>query len=377
MATAYSIRPADWPDLERIMQLIDHSRSIMRAVGNASQWVGYPGPDLIGSDMAHGIGHVILQGGQIVGYFALLLDPEPTYAYIEDGQWIDDTTPYGTLHRLACAPGVQGIARSAFSFAEERCASVRVDTHRDNPIMLHIIAGRGYTRCGVVYMRDGSPREAFQKMTYPMVTPSLRNYVEAEILPRYNHFDAAHRLDHIQTVMAQSMELRNMLEKQGTANLNPDMVYTIAAYHDTGVVEGRERHHLVSGRIIREDARLREWFSPEQIETMAQAAEDHRASSGHPPRSIYGRIVAEADRFIDPETIVRRTVQFGLEHYPEMSPEEHYARMSQHLHEKYGRDGYLKLWFENSPNAARLELLREMMEDEARMKELFEKYYTD
>ena len=178
MATAYSIRPAKLPDLERIMQLIDHSRSIMRAVGNASQWVGYPGPDLIGSDMARGIGHVILQGGQIVGYFALLLDPEPTYAYIEDGQWIDDTTPYGTLHRLACAPGVQGIARSAFSFAEERCASVRVDTHRDNPIMLHIIAGRGYTRCGVVYMRDGSPREAFQKMTYPMVTPSLRNYVE-------------------------------------------------------------------------------------------------------------------------------------------------------------------------------------------------------
>lgn len=371
MATAYSIRPADWPDLERIMQLIDHSRSIMRAVGNASQWVGYPGPDLIGSDMAHGIGHVILQGGQIVGYFALLLDPEPTYAYIEDGQWIDDTTPYGTLHRLACAPGVQGIARSAFSFAEERCASVRVDTHRDNPIMLHIIAGRGYTRCGVVYMRDGSPREAFQKMTYPMVTPSLRNYVEAEILPRYNHFDAAHRLDHIQTVMAQSMELRNMLEKQGTANLNPDMVYTIAAYHDTGVVEGREHHHLVSGRIIRGDKQLTQWFTPDEIETMAQAAEDHRASSSAMPRSLYGQIVAEADRDIEPVTIVRRTIQYGLSHYTGLDREAQWQRTLQHLHEKYAEGGYLKLYIPCSRNARQLEKLRQLISDTDRLRALF------
>ena len=113
----------------------------------------------------------------------------------------------------------------------------------------------------------------------------------------------------------------------------------------------------------------------EEIEVMAQAAEDHRASSDHPPRSIYGRIVAEADRFIEPETIVRRTVQYGLEHYPEYSREEHYARMFQHLHEKYGRDGYLKLWFEESPNAARLEQLRTMMEDEALMRRLFNRYY--
>jgi len=205
---------------------------------------------------------------------------------------------------------------------------------------------------------------------YP-VTPSLQAYVEKSVIPRYDGFDQAHRREHVSMVIDQSLELA------GKLGVDKDMAFAIAAYHDTGLCEGREIHHLVAGRIIREDAALRQWFTEEQIETMAQAAEDHRASSGHPPRSIYGRIVAEADRFIDPETIVRRTVQFGLEHYPEMSPEEHYARMSQHLHEKYGRDGYLKLWFENSPNAARLELLREMMEDEARMKELFEKYYTD
>ena len=108
---------------------------------------------------------------------------------------------------------------------------------------------------------------------------------------------------------------------------------------------------------------------------MADAAEDHRASAAREPRTIYGRIVAEADRFIDPETIIRRTVQYGLEHYPQLTHEEHYARMMSHLHEKYGRGGYLHLWLEDSPNAARLEELRAMMTDEASMRTLFERFF--
>lgn len=198
---------------------------------------------------------------------------------------------------------------------------------------------------------------------------TLRHYIEEEIIPRYDHFDLAHRRDHVMMVIGQSLELAKLLD------VDAEMVYAIAAYHDTGLCEGRDVHHLVSGRIIREDERLREWFSADDIEVMAQAAEDHRASSDHPPRSIYGRIVAEADRFIDPETIVRRTVQYGLEHYPEYSREEHYGRMLQHLHEKYGRRGYLKLWFEDSPNASRLEELRRMMDDGTQMRHLFYKYY--
>ena len=129
--------------------------------------------------------------------------------------------------------------------------------------------------------------------------------------------------------------------------------------------EGNERD-------IREDRNLRKWFTEEQISVMAEAAEDHRASSDHEPRSIYGRIVAEADRCIDPMTIIQRTVQFGLDHYPELSREEHYRRMVAHLHEKYGRSGYLKLWFSDSPNARRLEELRNMMDDEALLHKLFD-----
>jgi Predicted HD superfamily hydrolase len=191
------------------------------------------------------------------------------------------------------------------------------------------------------------------------------SYIESEIIPRYDSFDAAHRRDHVSMVIKQSLEIAEHLD----VDLN--MVYVIAAYHDTGLCEGREHHHEVSARIIKADENLRRWFSEEQIQIMADAAEDHRASAKNAPRTIYGRIVAEADRFIDPETIVRRTIQYGLDHYPELSKEQQYDRMMQHLHEKYGRNGYLKLWFPESPNAARLEKLRQMIDNETEIKEIF------
>ena len=203
------------------------------------------------------------------------------------------------------------------------------------------------------------------------IRQDIQAYIEREILPRYDSFDAAHRRDHVEMVIKQSLELA---EQTGA---DAEMAYVIAAYHDTGLCEGRERHHLVSGTIIRADQNLLQWFSSEQIETMACAAEDHRASADHAPRTLYGRIVAEADRFIDPETIVRRTVQFGLEHYPELDKAGHYERTLQHLHEKYGRNGYLKLWFTDSPNAQRLELLRQIIDDEPQLRRLFDEYWEN
>jgi len=200
------------------------------------------------------------------------------------------------------------------------------------------------------------------------VNEDLRRYVEREILPRYDHFDKAHRRDHVEMVIEQSMQMAERLD------VNADMCYAIAAYHDTGLCEGREHHHEVSARIIKADEQLRNWFNEEQIQTMADAAEDHRASANHAPRTIYGRIVAEADRFIDPATVIQRTIQYGLDHYPELSREQHYERMVAHLREKYGRGGYLQLWFEDSPNAQRLERLRQMIDDEAQLRKCFEEF---
>ena len=208
-------------------------------------------------------------------------------------------------------------------------------------------------------------------MKYTTIHSNLKAYIERDILPRYDHFDAAHQRNHAEEVIARSLALAEHYD------VDKNMVYAIAADHDTGLCEGRDTHHLVSGRIIREDRKLREWFNEEQIETMAQAAEDHRASSGHEPRSIYGKIVAEADRLITPEKVIRRTIQFGLDHYPELDKEGQYRRFREHLLEKYSDTGYLRLWLPESENAPRLEELRSIIRDETQMRAAFETHWMD
>ena len=200
----------------------------------------------------------------------------------------------------------------------------------------------------------------------------LKDYLEKEILSRYDEFDAAHRRDHAEKVIRESLKLAEGYE------VDEDMVYTIAAYHDTGLIEDRKTHHLVSGRIMRTDMNLRKWFSEEKIEVMAQAVEDHRASTDHIPRSIYGRIVAEADRNIDPDIIILRTVQYGLSNYPELDRAGHIKRALQHLDEKYSQHGYLKLWIPGSENERRLHQLWRMLEDQpaivARIERILDDY---
>lgn len=198
------------------------------------------------------------------------------------------------------------------------------------------------------------------------VDKSLRSYIETVILPLYDNFDAAHQRNHVDMVIEQSLIIASELD----VDLN--MVYTVASYHDIGLTEGRRTHHLVSGRIMRKDERLYDWFNMAQIEVMAQACEDHRASSDHEPRSIYGKIVAEADRFIDPDIILRRTIQYGLSNYPDLDKDGQWHRTLNHLHEKYGEGGYLRLWFENSPNVARLKALREIIKDEQLLHQKFD-----
>ena len=199
----------------------------------------------------------------------------------------------------------------------------------------------------------------------------MKHYIETEIIPQYEAFDKAHRTDHVRQVISESLKLASYYE------VDKRMVYTIAACHDIGLCEGREHHHLVSGRLMRSDKRLREWFTEEEMEVMAQAVEDHRASNDHAPRSIYGRIVAEADRLIEPMQILRRTVQYGLSHYPELSKEQHYLRYCEHLQEKYAEGGYLKLWIPESENASQLKALRCIIDDKVQRRAAFERIYME
>ena len=205
------------------------------------------------------------------------------------------------------------------------------------------------------------------------INSTLEKYIFEEIVPRYASFDAAHKEDHALTVIRQALELLDGRDSWAAAQADVEpfwlapvdraMLLTAAACHDLGLVNGRERHHLDSGIIIRADSRLKEWFNEEQIEVIAQAAEDHRASGKGAPRSIYGMLIAEADRVIDQETIIRRTIQFGLKHYPDLCREGQLQRAREHLVEKYGRGGYLRLWIPWSSNASRLNALQDLIAD--------------
>lgn len=197
----------------------------------------------------------------------------------------------------------------------------------------------------------------------------LKEYVEERVIPLYDGFDAGHGREHVKAVIEEALRLA------GFYDVDADMVYVAAAYHDTGLSVDRKTHHLESGRIIRADKRLGEWFSQDEIEVIAQAAEDHRASSDHEPRSIYGKIIAEADRQIIPESIILRTVQYGLKHYPELDKEGHWQRTCNHMAEKYDEGGYLKLWITESRNAEGLTRLREIIHDKSRLREFFEAAY--
>ena len=213
----------------------------------------------------------------------------------------------------------------------------------------------------------------FLKLTslYQMIRESLHNYIYNEIMPKYAVFDKAHHEDHALAVIDRALSMGRQY------NINEEMLLTAAACHDLGLAIDRKTHHLESGRIIRTDSRLTEWFSPEQIEVIAQAAEDHRASSKIPPRSIYGCLVAEADRVIVPENIIRRTVQFSLSHYLEMDKESHWQRTREHLHEKYAEGGYLHLLIPGSPNEVPLQQLREIIKDEARLQRIFDSVFAE
>lgn len=201
------------------------------------------------------------------------------------------------------------------------------------------------------------------------VPADLQRYIYEKIIPQYINFDKAHQVDHVEYVIEESLKLALHYE------VDPSMVYTIAAYHDLGLCEGREFHHIVSGKMLLADETLRRWFTDDQMQQMTEAIEDHRASNKYVPRSIYGKIVAEADRMIDPEVTLRRTVQYGLSHYPEMNQEQQYERFCKHLADKYAEGGYLKLWIPQSQNAVRLAELRRLIEDEDKLREVFDRLY--
>lgn len=203
------------------------------------------------------------------------------------------------------------------------------------------------------------------------VSLDLMAFIETNILPKYSEFDKAHNLTHVTRVINRSVKLAKSIG----ADIN--MSYAIAAYHDLGLEGPRAIHHITGGKILAADMRLRKWFSAEQVKIMKEAVEDHRASASHAPRSVYGKIVAEADRDLDPETVFRRTIEYGIDHYPEKGKEEQWRRFNEHLNNKYSQHGYIRLWIPGSENEKNLRKIRELMIRATHLREMFDRIYDE
>ena len=158
----YQVRRAAPADLSRILEIYAQAREFMSNTGNPNQWgTVYPPLEMLEEDIRLGNLYVVEENG-IHGVFAYFTEPDPTYSYIEDGAWLSDS-PYGTIHRVA-SDGSGGVFSAVLQYAMERNPHVRIDTHHDNKVMQHVLEKHGFRRCGIIYLEDGDPRIAYEKI---------------------------------------------------------------------------------------------------------------------------------------------------------------------------------------------------------------------
>lgn len=188
------------------------------------------------------------------------------------------------------------------------------------------------------------------------IIEELSQYIESEIFPLYARNEEGHGINHIKTVIKRSLELAENYD----ADIN--MVYVIASYHDLGHYIDRKTHEIISAEIFMKDENMKQWFTDEQRNIIKEAIEDHRASSNHKPRTIYGKIISTADRtIIDIDNTIKRSYSYGKRNYIGLSEEEQIERVYQHLTEKYGENGYAKVYLEDKEFEEALDKIRQAL----------------
>ena len=197
-------------------------------------------------------------------------------------------------------------------------------------------------------------------------------YVEENIFPMYSKNERGHGIEHIKTVIRKSLELAD------GRDVDMDMVYVIAVYHDLGHHIDRKRHEIVSAKLFMEDENMKKWFTDDKRNIIKEAIEDHRASSNHKPRSIYGMIVSSADRtIVSVDNSIKRAYSYGLRNFPEYSEEEQIERIYNHLYEKYYEGGYAKTYLKNDEYEEGLKKLRIALEDKEKFIERIKEVIKD
>ena len=160
-----TIRPTTYADIEALQAIFAYARAQMIADGNPTQWDdGYPSREQLMSDIQRGVSYVVEHNGQPCATFVFIIGKDPTYAYIEDGNWLDDTLLYGTIHRIASSGEQRGIFPFVLHWCSAQCGNIRIDTHEDNKRMIHLIEQAQFTRCGIIYTRNNTPRIAYQRV---------------------------------------------------------------------------------------------------------------------------------------------------------------------------------------------------------------------
>ncbi len=196
----------------------------------------------------------------------------------------------------------------------------------------------------------------------------LKKYIEEKVFPLYSRNEEGHGITHINDVIQRSLNIA----KDYDVYIN--LVYTIAAYHDLGHHIDRKKHEIISAKMFMEDENMKKFFNDNERKIIKEAIEDHRASSDHEPRTIYGKIVSTADRaIIDMEIPIKRTYLYGLSHFPNLSRDEHVEEVYNHLVEKFGRNGYAKIYLNDPEYDESLEKFRKALEDkESFIKKIYE-----
>lgn len=160
-----TIRPTTYADTNALLAIFAHARQQMAADGNPTQWnTTYPTRQQIEEDIRRGVSYIIEANGKVCATFVFIIGEDPTYDIIEDGVWIDNSQPYGTIHRIASNGQQRGIFRIVLDWCTAHCNNIRIDTHQDNQRMIHLIEKSGFSRCGMIYTRDYSPRMAYQRL---------------------------------------------------------------------------------------------------------------------------------------------------------------------------------------------------------------------
>ena len=173
----------------------------------------------------------------------------------------------------------------------------------------------------------------------------VKNYINKEIKPLYKTFDKAHNLSHFKFVTQNCVEYAKELIKKGN-DVNLEIAYVVGALHDIGISKGREGHAKSSGAMVRVDEKLKKLFNEETIELIAQAVEDHSSHLDYEPRSIYGKIVADADRNNTKYLVFSRPIKFGIKNESFRDRKGHIDSVYEFVKQKFGRNGYVKYWLD-------------------------------